>query len=145
MFLSLGDPLLASDSGSLSSQRESSPFCAAQRRPYSPAGAAGGGRSACQRVRLGSCIPAGRGRRSQTKGPVLLTRQVPGSVKTTAICLRQRVQPNLTNPSCTDVLPLSTRTLIAFYPKGQYAKGAEGLIPLRGTLQSQTTLDEASA
>lgn len=139
MFFSLGDPLLASDSGSLSSQQES------------PAGAAGGGRSAgvptraCQRVRLGSCTPAGRGRRSQTKGPVLLPRQVPGSVKTTGVCLWQRVQPNLTNPSRTDGLPLPTRTLIAFYPKGQYAKGAEGLIPLRGTLQSQTTLDEASA
>lgn len=72
-------------------------------------------------------------------------RQVPGSVKKPGICFRERVQPNLTNPSCTDVLPLPTRTLIAFYAEEQYAKGAEGLIPLRGTLQSQTTLDEVSA
>ena len=43
---SLGDPLLASDLGSLSSKQESSPFCAAQRRRCSPAGAAGGWRSA---------------------------------------------------------------------------------------------------
>lgn len=57
----------------------------------------------------------------------------------------ERVQPKLTNPSRTDMLPLPTRPLIAFYPKEQYAKGAEGFIPLRGTLRSQTTLDEVSA
>lgn len=43
---SLGDPLLASDLGSLSSKQESSPFCAMRRRKYSPAGAAGGWRGA---------------------------------------------------------------------------------------------------
>lgn len=55
---------------------------------------------------------------------------------------RERVQPNLTNPSRTDVLPLPTRTLIAFYPKEQDAKGAGGFIPPRGPSRSQTTLDE---
>lgn len=33
-------------------------------------------------------------------------RQVPGSRKKPGVCFRERVQPNLTNPSCTDVLPL---------------------------------------
>lgn len=144
MFFSLGDPLLASVLGSLSSKQESSPFCATRRR-YLPAGVlVVGAALVCQRVRLGSCIPAGQGTRFQTKDPVLLTRQVPGSVKKPGICFRERVQPNLTNPSCTDILPLPTRTLIAFYPKEQYVKGAEGLIALRGTLRSQTTLNEVS-
>lgn len=58
---SLGDPLLASDLGSLSSKQESSPFCATQRR-YSPAGVlVVGAALVCQRVCLGSVL----GRASQ--------------------------------------------------------------------------------
>lgn len=81
----------------------------------------------------------------QTEDAVLLMRQVPGSVKEPRVCFRERVQPDLTDPSCTDVLPLPTRTPVVFHPKEQCAKGGEGSNPLRGTLQSQTTLDEASA
>lgn len=52
-----------------------------------------------------------RRRRVQNKDPVLLM----GSRKKPGVCFRERVQPNLTNPSRTDVLPLPARTLTAFF------------------------------
>lgn len=66
----------------------------------------------------------------------------PGGGKEPRVCFRGRVRPNLTDPSCTDGLPLPTRTPAVFPPKEQRAKGGKGSNPLRGTLQSQTTLDE---
>lgn len=143
---SLDVPLLASDLGSLYSKQESSSFRATQRRRHSPAGAAGGWCSTGMPARASRVRPP-----SRTKGeisaedPVLLTRQVPGSVKKPeGICRRERVQPNLTNPSCADVLPRPSRTLM-FYPKEQCAKGAGGCVPRCGTQRSQTTADEVSA
>lgn len=87
------------------------------------------------------CVPSGTRGRSSDRSPC--SREA-GSWpwEEARYLFRERVQPNLTNPSRTDVLPLPTRTLIAFYPKEQDAKGAGGFVPPRGPLRSQTTLDE---
>lgn len=60
---------------------------------------------------------------TQNKDPVLLT----GSRKKPGVCFRKRVQPNLTDPSHTDVLPLPTRTLAVLFPKEQSGKAVGGL------------------
>lgn len=131
------------------SARSGSPVPSVPRRggdTHSPTGAAAGWRGAGAPARAPRVRPpSGTRGEISAEDPVLLTRQVPGSVKKPeGTCRRERVQPNLTNPSCADVLPRPSRTLV-FYPKEQCAKGAGGSVPRRGTRRSQTTADEVSA